>query len=236
MAILRSAIVFSLLVTLKYLSRIFYRHDFRFIGDMPPDPWANVRLVAFLNHTSLFEPVFLGGVSNRFIWRLAAHGVVPAAEKTTDRPIVGLLFRFVAHHVIAVTRQRDDTWFHVLRRIDPESMVVLAPEGRMKRANGLDLDGNPMSVRGGIADILLAVREGRMLIAYSGGLHHVQVPGQLPRIFKTVRLRVENVDVAEYIATIMARGGTEAFKKNVMRDLDARRDHYAPEEKPAKVA
>lgn len=238
MGIFRSVFVFTMLSMLKVLSRIFYRHDFDFIGPTPPDPWADIRLVAFLNHTSLFEPVFLGAVPARFIWRLAAHGVVPAADKTTDRPLVGLVFRFVAHHVIAITRQRDDTWFQVLRKIDPDSMVVIAPEGRMKRANGLDLHGRPMTVRGGIADLLHAVKDGRMLIAYSGGLHHVQIPGKMPRIFKTVRLRVENIDIAEYIAGIMKQGGEEEFKKNVMKDLDWRRDHYAPSDEnlAAKVA
>ena len=228
--------MFTLLVSIKYVSRIFYRHEFAWVGEPAPgDPWK-ARLVAFLNHTSLFEPIFLGCVPNRFIWRLAAHGVVPAADKTTDRPLVGLIFRFVAHHVIAITRQRDDTWFEVLRKIDPQSMVVLAPEGRMKRSTGLDLHGNPMSVRGGIADILLAVKEGRMIIAYSGGLHHVQVPGHLPRVFRTVSLRAENVDIAAYIAEMTARGGPDQFKKTVMRDLDARRDHYCPAAPAAKVA
>jgi hypothetical protein len=235
-AIFRSAIVFGLLVTLKLLGRMFYRLDFGWIGPTPPKPWANIRVVAFLNHTSLFEPVFLAMVPNSFIWRLAAHGVVPAADKTTDRPLVGLIFRFVAHHVIAITRQRDDTWFQVLSKIDPDSMVVLAPEGRMKRANGLDLHGKPMTVRGGIADILTAVKEGRMLIAYSGGLHHVQIPGRVPRIFKTIRLRVENIDIADYIREMTSRGGEEELKRNVMKDLDWRRDHYSPEETPARVA
>ncbi|HVR39894.1 MAG TPA: hypothetical protein VMU84_12430 [Thermoanaerobaculia bacterium] len=237
MSIIRSAIVFSLLIALKYLSKIFYRHDFGWIGTPPPNPWKGLRVVAFLNHTSLFEPLFLGAVPNSFIWRLAAHGVVPAAEKTTGRPLVGLIFKFVAHHVIAITRERDNTWFAVLNKIDPHSMLVIAPEGRMKRANGFDLQGNPMSVRGGIADILLAVKEGPFLIAYSGGLHHVQIPGQVPRIFKTVRLRVENIEIAGYIKEMMANGGPEMFKKNVMRDLDRRRDLYTPEDgKPAKVA
>lgn len=237
MAIFRSALVFGLLVTLKYLSKVFYRHDFGWVGPTPADPWAGLRLVVFLNHTSLFEPVFLGMVPNRFIWRLAAHGVVPAADKTTDRPLVGLIFRFVAHHVIAITRQRDNTWFEVLSRIDPQSMVVLAPEGRMKRENGLDVHGKPMTVRGGVADILHSVKEGRLLIAYSGGLHHVQIPGRLPRIFKTIRLRIENIDVAEYVHEMMSRGGEEEFKRNVMKDLDWRRDHYCPESTAeAKVA
>ena len=230
MTFLRSVAVFSLLTYLKILSKIFYKHDFAFIGDTPRDPWANIRLVIFLNHTSLFEPVFLGAVPGRFIWRLAGHGVIPAADKTTGRPLVGLIFKFVAHHVIPITRQRDDTWFAVLNKIDPKSMVVIAPEGRMKRATGLDVNGNPMTVRGGVADILQAVGEGRMLIAYSGGLHHVQVPGHIPNVFATVRLRVENLDIASYVAEQMAKGGPEQFKRNVMRDLEERRDTYCIEE------
>lgn len=228
--LLRSLTVFSMLMVLKYLSKIFYRHDFGWVGDVPPEPWRKIRLVAFLNHTSLFEPVFLGGLPNHFVWRIAAHGVIPAADKTTCRPLVGIIFKFVAHHVIAITRERDHTWFEVLNRIDPKSMVIIAPEGRMKRANGLDVQGNPMTVRGGIADILLAVKEGRMLIGYSGGLHHVQVPGHVPSVFKTVRMRIENLDIAAYIAALMAKGGPEQFKRNVMRDLEARRDAYCPEE------
>lgn len=222
--------VYSSLSTIKYLSKLFYRLDFVWVGDVPPNPWRDIRLVAFLNHTSLFEPVFLGGVPNNFLWRLAAHGVVPAADKTTERPLVGLVFRFVAHHVIAITRERDHTWFEVLSSIDPSSMVIIAPEGRMKRENGLDLKGNAMTVRGGIADILLAIKEGRLLLAYSGGLHHVQAPGRVPRLFKTVRMRTEILDIADYIVKMSADGGPDAFKKNVMRDLDRRRDFYCPEE------
>jgi hypothetical protein len=227
---LRSVTVFTLLVVLKYLSKFFYRHDVAWVGDVPPGPWKKARVVVFLNHTSLFEPVFLGGVPNSFIWRLAAHGVVPAADKTTGRPLVGLIFKFVAHHVIAITRERDHTWFEVLNRIDPHSMIVIAPEGRMKRANGLDSNGNPMTVRGGIADILTAVNDGRMILAYSGGLHHVQIPEHtMVRLFVTVRLRVENLDIKAYIAEQM-RDGEEQFKRNVREDLERRRDLYCPSE------
>jgi hypothetical protein len=233
---LRSVSVFTLLVILKYLSKIFYRHDFEWVGDVPPKPWKHIRVVAFLNHTSLFEPVFLGGVPNHFIWRLAAHGVVPAADKTTGRPLVGLIFKFVAHHVIAITRERDHTWFEVLNRIDPHSMIVIAPEGRMKRANGLDANGNPMTVRGGIADILQAVGEGRMLLAYSGGLHHVQIPEHtMVQVFETVRMRTEIVDIKSYIAEQL-RDGEEQFKRNVRDDLERRRDAYCPGTAPAPSA
>ncbi|HYH09540.1 MAG TPA: 1-acyl-sn-glycerol-3-phosphate acyltransferase [Thermoanaerobaculia bacterium] len=236
MTFLRSAIVFTLLYSLKILSRIFYRHDWSFVGTIPPKPWKRLNLVVFLNHTSLFEPLFLGVPPANFIWRLAAHGVVPAADKTTDRPLVGMIFRFIAHQVIPITRQRDDTWTQVLSTIEPDSMVAIAPEGRMKRANGLDLHGKPMTVRGGVADILLALRKGRMLLAYSGGLHHVQIPGHIPNVFRTVRLRVEVLEIEDYINEMMKDGGPEQFKRNVIRDLEWRRDHYCPEEKPAQVA
>lgn len=234
--LLRSAIVFTLLYSLKTLSRIFYRHDWAFVGEkLPGNPWKGLRLVVFLNHTSLFEPLFLGVPPATFIWRLAAHGVVPAADKTTDRPLVGMVFRFIAHEVIPITRQRDDTWAQVLSTIEPDSMVAIAPEGRMKRANGLDLHGKPMTVRGGVADILQSLQKGRMLLAYSGGLHHVQVPGHIPNVFKTVRLRVEVLEIADYIKAMTEDGGPEQFKKNVIKDLERRRDLYCPEE-PAQSA
>jgi hypothetical protein len=147
-----------------------------------------------------------------------------------------MVFRFIAHQVIPITRQRDDTCTQEMSTIEKETMVAFAPEGRMKRANGLDLHGKPMTVRGGIADILLALQEGRMLIAYSGGLHHVQVPGQIPNVFKTIRLRTEVLDIADYVAQMLKDGGTEQFKKNVIRDMEWRRDHYCPEEKTEKAA
>lgn len=222
-----------MLIILKVLSRIFYRPDFGWIGATPADPWAGIRLVVFLNHTSLFEPVFLSGVPNSFIWRLAAHGVIPAADKTTDRPLVGIVFRFVAHHVIPITRQRDQTWFAVLDKIDPKSMVVIAPEGRMKRQTGLDLHGKPMTVRGGVADIMLAIKHGRMLLAYSGGLHHVQIPGKIPNLFERVQMRIENLEISDYVAEQMAKGGTDEFKRNVIRDLEARRDTYCVDDRPS---
>ena len=233
---MRSIFVFLTLLTLKVLARIFYRVDVRFIGEVPDQPWRGIRVAAILNHTSLYEALFAGACPNHFLWRLARHGVVPLAQKTADRALVGRFYRSVAARVVSITRERDETWSQVLRQIDPDAMVIILPEGRMKRANGLDLHGNPMSVRGGIADILLAMKEGRMLIAYSGGLHHVQHPGGFPRIFKTVRLRLEILDIGAYIEEMMRNGGADQFKKNVMRDLDRRRDFYCPEDELRKTA
>jgi hypothetical protein len=228
---LRSILIFWMLWVLRTLSKIFYRHDFGWVGNKPKgDLWKDIKLIAFLNHTSLFEPVFLGAVPNRFLWRLARHGVIPAADKTTGRPLVGLIYKFVAANVVPITRQRDNSWYRVLNSIDPDSMVVIAPEGRMMRANGLDSQGKPMTVRGGVADILEVIPAGRMLIAYSGGLHHVQIPGGRPKIFKTVRLRVEEVEIAEYRAAILDQTSPDGFKKAVIADLERRRDEYCPTE------
>ncbi|MEO8218594.1 MAG: 1-acyl-sn-glycerol-3-phosphate acyltransferase, partial [Acidobacteriota bacterium] len=224
--IVRHYFVYALLLAFRFLSRIFFRVDFQWVGEVLPGPWRRIRLVCFLNHTSLFEPIFVGAVPGHFLWRIARHGVVPAAEKTLNRPLVGKIFRLVAAHVVSVTRERDHTWYSVLQKIDPDSMVVIFPEGRMKRADGFDAHGRPMSSRGGVAEVIETIAEGRMLIAYSEGLHHIQVPGQRGfRIFKTAKMRLEVVLIEDYIRHIQQRGGN--FKREVMEDLDRRRDLYA---------
>lgn len=226
----RSVIVYVVLLGLKALSRTFYRHELRWIGSAPdPRVWKQLRLIAFLNHTSLYEPLFAGSVPNSMLWRMATKGLVPAAQKTTQRPLVGLLFKLVAKNVIPITRERDQTWDLVLERMAGDSMVVILPEGRMKRRNGLDSQGQPMTVRGGIADILEAIPSGPMLIAYSGGLHHVQAPGEtLPAVWRTIRMNFEILDVAAYRAALIAQGGE--FKAAVKADLERRRDSYCPAE------
>ncbi len=226
---MRAYLVFLILFGVKTVSRLFYRIEMEWIGDPPRDRWKHHRIMAFLNHTSLYEPVFAGRVPNVWLWRLARHGVAPIASKTADRAVVGRFFRLIAQNVIPITRTRDETWSEVLRRIDPDAMVAILPEGRMKRANGLDSQGQPMTVRGGIADIVESIGEGRMLLAYSGGLHHVQVPGETnPRVFKTVRMRLELVDIGSYREQMMKVYGPRGFKKAVAEDLERRRDLYCP--------
>lgn len=226
---MRHYITYGFLLALKGLVRLFYKVDMRWLGDPPADRWEHIRLVVFLHHTSLFEPVFLGGTPNSFIKRVAFHGVIPAADKTLCRPFVGRLFRGLAAHVISITRERDHTWFQVLKKIDPESMVVILPEGRMMRKNGLDSNGQPMTVRGGTSDVLESIGEGRMLIAYSGGLHHIQAPGEsIPRVFETARMNLELVDIAQYVSSVMAGRSAEEFKKAVRDDLERRRKANCP--------
>ena len=226
---MRSYLVFLLLVLVKVSSRLFYRVEMQWIGDPPADRWRHIRLVAVLNHTSLYEPLFTGGVPLSFLWRIARHGVVPIAQKTTVRPLIGRFYKLIAARVISITRERDESWDKVLAHVDPDAMVTLLPEGRMKRATGLDAAGQRMTVRGGIADILEALGAGRMLLAYSGGLHHVQAPGErFPRLWKTIRMRLELVDIASYRAALLARAGAAGWKRAVIEDLERRRDQLCP--------
>jgi Acyltransferase len=236
----RTLVVFLFLSFLRTVAAILWPLDLGWVS--PPEskkPWAGVRVVALLNHTSLFEWLFVGAMPLSALWRLAAHGVVPAAEKTLKRPWVGRFFKTVAAHVVSITRERDHTWRTVLARIDdPKSTILLAPEGRMKRRNGLDSNGQPMSVRGGIADILEAIPEGGLIIAYSGGLHHVQAPGErLPRPFRTIRMRLERLEIERYRSERLDEaGGTTQFKRAVVADLDRRRDLYCPPLESASAA
>ena len=188
------------------------------------------------------EVIYLAAVPNAVLWQLASQGVVPAADVTMDRPLVGPLFRSMANRVVSITRKRDETWDEVLRQTGPRALVLLAPEGRMMRADGLDKNGRPMTLRGGIGDILATLGSGRMILVYSGGLHHVQVPGQgWAKPFRTVRLRFEVLELDSYREHIHERMATEtegtvdenedpssAFRRAVVADLTERRDLYCP--------
>ena len=227
---MRKRFVFFFLSAVRFAARPFYRVETHWLGEPPPDRWHDIRVVCLLHHTSLFEWLLILAVPPSFVRRIAEHGVIPAAEKTLERPIVGRFFRSVAAHVVSITRERDHTWRSVLSRIDPDSMVLILPEGRMMRPNGLDGEGRPMTVRGGIADILEAVPGGRMLVAYSGGLHHVQAPGErLPRIFRRIYLNLELIDIASYRDAREHEAANPAgFKRAVVQDLERRRDRFCP--------
>jgi hypothetical protein len=229
----RAFISYTLLRLIKLLGRTFYTLESGWIGTYDDDPWkADIRIVAILHHTSLYEPVFAGVCPNHFLRRISRLGVVPIADKTLERPVVGAFFKMIAANVVSITRKRDDTWREVVRQAGPGKMVMILPEGRMKRATGLDSDGRPMTVRGGIADLIEATGEGKMLVAYSGGLHHIQAPGdKLPKLWKPVRLNLELVDVARYRAAVHAGAEEEdSFRRAVVVDLERRRDLYSPVE------
>lgn len=222
---------FAILMVLKAVSMLFYRREARAIdgGPIPGMPWDKVRLICFLNHTSLYEPLFASLVPNRCIWQIAKRSVVPVAAKTLERPVLGRFFQLLIPHPVSISREADHTWDVVLSKTGEDSMVLILPEGRMRRANGLDREGRPMTARGGVADILRAIDDGQLLMAYSGGLHHVQIPGQkFPRLFKTIRMHFELLDLVEYRQEMERQAAGGSFKNAVKADLDRRRDLYAP--------
>jgi hypothetical protein len=225
---MRSILVFAVLLLLKGVSRALFRYRGVWMG-MPPDgDWTRIRVLAILNHTSLYEPVLAGFAPFGLLWHFARHGVLPVADKTIRRR-VGILFRFLARQVVVVTRQRDHTWENVLRRVDEDAIVMILPEGRMMRKDGLDAAGRPMTIRGGVADILAALDGGLMLVVYSGGLHHIQAPGELvPRPLRQVRARIELVDIASYTEQLGGCDDIEAFRAAVIEDLTRRRDTLCP--------
>ncbi len=228
---MRSILVLALLLALRGVSRLFYRFERGWVGELRPEGWRDLRVIAILNHTSLYEVLMAGYADTPLLWRFARHAVLPVAEKTLKRRI-GLFFRFLVAHVVEVTRQRDHTWAAVLNRIDHRAITIILPEGRMKRRNGLDSQGNPMTVRAGIADILEALDGGRMLLIYSAGLHHVQAPGEgLPKLFRTVRVNMEVVDIVDYKRSVDRMTAEEpelSFRRAVVRDLTDRRDANCP--------
>jgi hypothetical protein len=88
-----------------------------------------------------------------------------------------------------------------------------------------------MTVRSGIADIIEALPGGRILTVYSGGLHHIQAPGELlPRPFKPILCRFEMIDIASFKLEVAAKYPDVPFQKAVIRDLTERRDAYCPTE------
>ncbi|MFN2327100.1 MAG: hypothetical protein ABR551_14640, partial [Gemmatimonadales bacterium] len=167
-------------------------------------------------------------VPNRVLRKMATHAVLPVARETMDRAIEGRIFKLLIPNAVSITRRRDESWSRVLSEIDdPDSMVALFPEGCMMRPDGRDKKGAIMTVKPGIADVLRSIRTGRMILAYSGGLHHVLRPGAARfKFFKSLHLRLESIDIASYIDARMHE--PPSFVDAVVRDLTHRRDLYTP--------
>ena len=211
-----------LVISVGFLTRRFYRFEVLWVGPKPRKAWKNIRVFAFLNHTSLLEPLFLGTLPVSFLWDAAKRTVVPGADITMNRPIAGTFYKYFSPRTVSITRERDDSWSGFLDEIKPDTMVALAPEGRMMRANGLDKHGKPMTVRGGIADILCKIKTGKMLIGYSGGLHHVNAPGEKRmRLFKTLKIRYEILDIADYLQQFDT-DDPRRLRKYIAEDLEKR--------------
>ena len=227
---IKSVLRFLLLLFVKYLGRFFYSFSPEWIGQGPSSQdLQEVRVIIFLNHTSLMDAIFLCAFPNRLLWRMACHMLAPVADKTLRRAWIGALFRALAPHVLPVTRKRDATWEHFVDKAFEKALICIAPEGRMKRPGGLDIYGKPMTVRGGIFQLLETMETGKLLFIYSAGMHHIQAPGGgLPRLFKRVSYAMELCGVRDYKRNL----SQEAMfsKEKVIADLERRRDRHCPME------
>jgi len=124
--LLRTLMVFSMLTALKYVSRIFFRYDISWVGDVPPDPWGRLRLVAF----STIPPLRAGLPRRRpqqFRLALAAHGVVRGGE---DNRTAACRDHFQVRAIMSSPSHASATTrVSGVEPRRPKSMVVIAPEG-----------------------------------------------------------------------------------------------------------
>jgi hypothetical protein len=223
---MRTLLSFFILLGVKTFAMIFYKTEVRWINSEPT--FDRVRLIAFMNHTSLFEPLYIGILPISFIWRLARKLVAPGADKTLNRPLVGFFWKIMSPGIISITRKRDKSWIKFMETVHNRAVIAMALEGRMKRANGLDLNGKKMTVRSGVTDIIEVLADGNILIAYSGGLHHVQEPGQkFPKLFKTIKINIEVLDIDEYKSRFNTAG--IQWKRDVVADMQMRLETNCPE-------
>ena len=227
---MRKIISFSILSSVKILSHIFFRGKFNWITPAPNKPWSQARLMVFLNHTSLYEPLFIQHLSFSFLWQLVGRVNIPGADITLNRPIVGRFWKMMLPNISSVTRKKDNSWSNYLNSIKPDSMILIAPEGRMKRPGGLDKFGKPMNVKGGVADILENINDGAMILCISGGLHHIQTPGQVfPRLFKTIHMNLAYFDIKEYKEQFQLLSQRER-KMKITQDLQVHLENNCPKD------
>ncbi len=225
---MRRFFAFSILAWVKCVTWFFFKQEFTWSPVREQIQFRRVRVMVFLNHTSLYEPLFLSALSFRFLWTMAGHFTVPGADVTLDRPFVGSLFKLMIPKLRSITRKRDASWDNYLDSIEPSDVVGIAAEGRMKRPDGLDKNGHVMTVRGGVADIIERIDDGVLLICLSGGLHHVQAPGELfPSLFQPIRMHVVQVDIREYKSRF--QGSARERKILMTQDLQKRLETDCPE-------
>lgn len=219
---------FIFLGLVKIFAYVFYRGKPQWLSEERTESMKDVRLIVLLNHTSLFEPLFIRFAPWSMVWAIAHRLVVPGAEVTMKRPFAGTMLKVLLPGCIPITRQKDNSWKHFLSHINNETITCILPEGRMKRSSGLDKFGRPMSVRGGVADILECMDEGKILFVYSGGLHHIQAPGdKFPSLFKTLKANLELVGIAEYKQQMQENKELSEYKgnkftKSVIEDMNKR--------------
>lgn len=216
---------FFFVASIRQASRIFYSHRSEWVGEPPAEPFRNVQVAALLNHTSLFEAALSGAFPLHFIRDISERALLPGADTTMNRPLVGRIFKWMVPKSVTLTRRKDSSWESFLSAVDAGTIVLIFPEGRMRRRGGFDKHGRPMTVRGGLADVLMRIDEGDLLLIYSEGLHHVHAPGdRFPTPFQQIRCRFEQIPIRRYKELMGA--GDPHFARKMMHDLERRRDTH----------
>lgn len=222
------AFSFCVMSLVKVLSYPFFWFDIKWLSKKQQEELSQVRLIVLLNHTSLYEALFVRLAPYPYLWKIARHLMVPVADITTKRPLVGKFFHALLPGVTPISRKRDDSWTSFIERINDEAIVAILPEGRMRRHDGKDKHGKEMSVRTGIADIIEKLESGNILFIYSGGMHHIQIPGQrFPRLFKKIKTNMEIVTVEEY-KDALYHPEVKSRKVAFVRDIQNRLEEFTP--------
>ncbi|MCC2607260.1 1-acyl-sn-glycerol-3-phosphate acyltransferase [Planctobacterium marinum] len=225
---------FMCLAFIKVFASVFYRGRPVWLSAEKEEAMQQVKLLVFLNHTSLFEPLFIRFAPWSWLWTLSHKLVVPGADITLQRPMTGRILKALMPGCVPITRKNDHSWLYFLSQVNDQKVTAILPEGRMKRRNGLDKFGKPMSVRGGVADILECLDEGKILFVYSGGLHHIQAPGdKWPNLFKTLKANMELVNIRDYKQQLLNSADNfierqKAFKVRVIEDMNRRLTECVP--------
>lgn len=234
MRVVMKLISFMFLAFVKIFSYIFYRGKPVWLSNEKEESMKDVKLMVLLNHTSLFEPLFIRFAPWHLVWMFANKLVVPGADITMKRPMAGRILKALMPGCIPISRKNDHSWLHFLSHVNTQSITCILPEGRMKRRNGLDKFGRKMTVRGGVADILECLDEGKILFVYSGGLHHIQAPGdKMPSLFKTLQANLELVNIDDYKQQLLQKRNDlmeqqREFRKSVIEDMNRRLEERVP--------
>ena len=222
LSLVKSKIRYACLAGLKMAGYVIYPSRLDWISK-EPKAWNDVSLILILNHTSLFEFVYGVSLPFSFLNELSKRLIIPVADSTMKSPIGNFVFSNLAPKTIGLTRRRDESWQRFLDSIDSNDICIFMPEGRMKRLDGLDKSGKPMTMKKGVVDLLGKYRGKKMVIVYSSGLHHVLAPGQrIPKIFQPIFAKTELMDVSSYLEQFSNEDLYEAIPK----DLEKRRNRF----------
>src|SRR4051812_46722974 len=99
--LISAAFVFSV----KLMTKLFYRTEAKWLTPLDQIKWEELRLAVVLNHTSLFEFLFVSAIPNYRLWRAIKRVVVPVADVTMNRPLVGTFFKVIAPNAMPITRK-----------------------------------------------------------------------------------------------------------------------------------